>query len=138
MVNSSFTNLSASMNIGSYVINDTTVFLIAEVGANHEADILKAKEHIDAAREAGAHAVKFQSLNVSKLYKEASSHIATLHSMIDLEEQWHAELKSYAEAKGIIFCSSPTYIDAVNILSDLDVSFIKIASAQLGTSSKSP
>lgn len=133
MTSAAFPSHSLSMNIGNHAIDDTAVFLIAEVGANHESDILKAKEHIDAAREAGAHAVKFQSLNVSKLYKEASSHIATLHSMIDLEEHWHAELKSYAEAKGIIFCSSPTYIDAVKILSDLNVSFIKIASAQVGT-----
>ena len=121
------------MNINDHEIGKTNVFLIAEVGANHEADLSKAKEHIDAAKEAGAHAVKFQSLNIAKLYKDASSHIKSLHSMIDLDEQWHAELKSYADSKEIIFCSSPTYIDAVKILSDLDISFIKIASAQVGT-----
>lgn len=63
------------MNINNREIGKTNVFLIAEVGANHEADLSKAKEHIEAAKEAGAYAVKFQSLNIAKLNKDASSHI---------------------------------------------------------------
>jgi len=50
-----------------------------------------------------------------------------------MDEKWHAELKQYADNKEIIFCSSPTYLDAVKILQDLSVDFIKIASAQIGT-----
>ena len=38
------------MKIGNHAIDGNKVFVIAEVGANHEGDLIKAKEHIDAAK----------------------------------------------------------------------------------------
>ena len=42
-------------------------FIIAEIGVNHNGDILLAKRLIDAAKEAGADAVKFQTFKASNL-----------------------------------------------------------------------
>ena len=94
------------MNIGTHLIDGKQVFVIAEVGANHEGDLIKAKEHIDAAKECGAHAVKFQSLNLKHLYKDPSIKIRELHASIDFDEKWYWELKNYADSRNILFCSS--------------------------------
>ena len=55
------------MLIGDHLIPSQEVFVIAEVGSNHQGSLAKAKDHILAAKESGAHAVKFQSLNINKL-----------------------------------------------------------------------
>ena len=45
-------------------------YIIAEIGLNHQGDIVLAKKLIDIAVEAGADCVKFQKRNLSKLYKK--------------------------------------------------------------------
>ncbi len=122
-----------SMNIGNYTIGMDRTFIIAEVGANHTGNLELAKEHIDAASESGADAVKFQSINLSKLYKDPSQSTRDLHAIIDMDEVWCAELKEYSEKRNVLFFSSPTYIEAVGLLDRLDVSLFKLASAQVGT-----
>lgn len=121
------------MKISEFTLGKDGVFVIAEVGSNHEGDIIKAKEHIDAAKECGAQAVKFQSLNIKQLYKDPPKRIRELHAEIDFDERWYSDLKGYADNKGILFCSSPTYLESVRMLADIKVSFLKIASAQIGT-----
>lgn len=59
-------NITNSCSIGP----DTPSFIIAEVGANHNRSIALAKEHIDAAVEAGADAVKFQIYSAETLYSK--------------------------------------------------------------------
>ncbi|MDH5765598.1 MAG: N-acetylneuraminate synthase family protein [Gammaproteobacteria bacterium] len=122
-----------SFNIGAHTIGKGRAFVIAEVGSNHTGILALAKEHIDAAAESGADAVKFQSINLEKLYKQPSQSTRELHAIIDMDEAWCAELKEYSEQKGVIFFSSPTYIDAVEQLKRLNVSLFKLASAQVGT-----
>lgn len=121
------------MKIAGTELTSEKVFIIAEVGSNHEGCIKKAKQHIDQASDIGADAVKFQSLNSKKLYIHPDEDIRKLHELIDMDEQWHKELASYSKEKGILFSSSPTYLDSVSILKDVGVDFIKIASAQIGT-----
>ena len=122
-----------SIKTGDFTIGEGRTFIIAEVGANHTGDLQLAKEHIDAAAESGADAVKFQSISLSKLYQNPSETTKALHAVIDMEEGWCAELKEYAEKRKVIFFSSPTYIEAVDLLDRLDVSLFKLASAQVGT-----
>jgi len=119
--------------VGPFTIGGNRTFVIAEVGANHTGNLELAKEHIDAASETGADAVKFQSINLSKLYKDPSESTKALHAIIDMEEEWCAELKEYSEKRNVIFFSSPTYIEAVDLLNRIDVSLFKLASAQVGT-----
>ena len=122
-----------SIDIGSHTVGTGRTFIIAEVGSNHTGNLTLAKEHIDAVAESGADAVKFQSINLNKLYKNPTQSTRDLHAIIDMDETWCADLKEYAEQRGILFFSSPTYMDAVNLLDRLDVPLFKLASAQVGT-----
>lgn len=109
------------------------IFIIAEIGSNHCNDLDIAYRTIDAAVDAGADAVKFQSIKLSELYYDPSEATKELHKKIDLPEQWHALLKDYCDKKGIIFFSTPTYLRSVDILEELDIPLYKLASAQIGT-----
>lgn len=122
-----------SFAVGDRRIGDGRTFVIAEVGSNHGGDLSCAKEHMVAAREAGADAVKFQSIRLDKLYLAPSEEIRELHSRIDMPEEWHAELDAHGRRIGIPFFSSPTYLDAVVLLDRLEIPLFKIASAQVGT-----
>ena len=118
--------------IGSHQIGGSDVFIIAEVGSNHMSSLQLAKEHIQAASEAGANAVKFQSLDVSQQYLNPSDSIRDLHKKIDLSSTWYAELSSFSAKCDILFSSSPTYLQAIDLLEAVNVLFYKIASAQIG------
>lgn len=108
-------------------------FTIAEIGSNHNQSLDLAKEMIIAAKESGADAVKFQSININELYYNPSQKIKDLHAKIDLSEQWHYELKEFCDKYNIIFHSSPTYLKAIDILEEAGVELYKLASAQIGT-----
>ncbi|MDD5718022.1 MAG: N-acetylneuraminate synthase family protein [Sulfuricurvum sp.] len=108
-------------------------FIIAEIGSNHNQSLSLAFEMIDAAKENGADAVKFQSIDVEALYFQPNDSIKALHRKIDLEESWHRLLKEYCDQKEILFFSSPTYLAAVDILEEIGVELYKLASAQVGT-----
>lgn len=121
------------IKVGDKHIGGDKTFIIAEIGSNHNQDKQLAFESIEAAKESGADAVKFQSLNVEKMYFNPSDDIKKLHKKIDLEESWHSTLKEFSEKKGLIFFSSPTYLSSVDLLESLDVVLYKLASAQIGT-----
>ncbi|MBN2144331.1 MAG: N-acetylneuraminate synthase family protein, partial [Candidatus Aureabacteria bacterium] len=55
------------IKIGPYEIGTGRCFIIAEAGINHNGDVKTAKKMIDAARECGADAVKFQSFKAEWL-----------------------------------------------------------------------
>ncbi|ONF91998.1 N-acetylneuraminate synthase family protein [Leptospira santarosai] len=121
------------IKVGNTSIGGEKTFIIAEVGSNHCQDIQLAYETIDAAVEAGADAVKFQSIRIDKLYLNPSPETVALHKKIDLNESWHALLGDYCKKKNIIFFSAPTYLEAIDILEETDVQLYKLASAQVGT-----
>jgi len=108
-------------------------YIIAEIGSNHNQDLNLAKDMILSAKESGADAVKFQSINIDELYYNPSNQIRKLHKKIDLSEQWHYDLKEYCDKYDITFFSAPTYLNAIKILEDIDVKLYKLASAQIGT-----
>ena len=58
----------AKIKIGNFTIGDNNpCFTIAEAGANHDSDVHKAFRLIDAAKEANADSIKFQTYKASKL-----------------------------------------------------------------------
>lgn len=115
------------------VIGGESIFIVAEIGSNHNRNLQCAFDTIEAAIGSGADAVKFQSLNLDELYYSPSENIKKLHEKIDMDENWHYELKSFCDKKNTIFLSSPTYLKAVEILEQIDVPAYKLASAQIGT-----
>jgi len=115
------------------------VTCIAEVGSNFNDDLDMAKRYVRASAEAGADAVKFQTLKkhliispVTKVKGEVVSYpIYDIFKSAELPEAWHFELKKEADAAGIEFISTPFYLEAVDLLVDVGVRTIKIASGDI-------
>ena len=115
-------------------------YVIAEAGANHNRDLGLAKALIDAAADAGADAVKFQTYTGAGLYSAKTPRFEYLHDdrsprdlldAIALPREWQAELADHARARQIAFFSTPFDRDAVDGLAALGVPAMKIASFEI-------
>ncbi len=118
-------------SIGHFKIGSGRTFIVAEIGSNHAQSLSLAKEHILAAKEAGADAVKFQSIMLDKLYYKPDPKTRELIKSIELPEEWYEELKTFCDKEKIVFFSTPTYLDAVDKLEEIGVPLYKIASPQV-------
>lgn len=118
--------------------------IIAEVGVNHNGSIKIAKKLIEAAKDCGADAVKFQTFTAEKLVrfnaekadyqKETSGEDETQFNMIkklELDVAAHKELIDYCTKKKILFLSSPFDLDSVDLLIKLGLEIIKIPSGEI-------
>ena len=110
-----------------------STFIIAEAGANHNRDLSTAFKLIDAAVDAGADAVKFQTYSSNTLYAANTPDFAGYKDInklikdIELPRQWQKDLKAYCDDKGIEFMSTPFDEEAVEELLTLGVKRMKIA-----------
>jgi len=108
------------------------VFIIAEAGVNHNGNINLAKKLIDAAKDAGCDAIKFQTFKaenvVTKNAERASYQVKniggneTQQEMLkkyELKYDDFIELKEYCDEKEIIFLSTPHSVDAIDFLENL-------------------
>lgn len=120
------------------------VFIIAEAGVNHNGSIELAFKLIDAAKEAGADAVKFQSFKAASLVskkaekaeyqKRTTDSHESQHEMIkrlELSFEDHIQLVDYCKSKNIIFLSSPFDFDSIDILNNLGLDTFKIPSGEI-------
>ncbi|KKW24550.1 MAG: hypothetical protein UY74_C0014G0030 [Candidatus Kaiserbacteria bacterium GW2011_GWC2_52_8b] len=124
--NSMKKNLLAKLGIG----RDKPTFIIAEAGICHNGDMGIAMRMIDAAKKAGANAIKFQTYVTEKRVK-AGSPIFDILKKCELSPENTKELKTYADSVGIIFFSTPFDVDSVFLLKKLGVQLMKIASFDL-------
>jgi sialic acid synthase SpsE len=122
-----------TINVNGFEIGGEKTYIIADIGSNHKQDLSLAKESIDAAAEAGADAIKFQSIQLNELYLNPDAKTTALVKQLEFPEEWHFMLKEYCDKKGVVFFSSPTYLKAVDILEEINVPVYKLASAQVGT-----
>jgi pseudaminic acid synthase len=134
-----------SFNIKGRLISEKTPpFIVAELSANHNGSIDKAKEIILLAHQNGADAIKLQTYTPDTLTINSSKEDFMLreglwsgNSLYSLYEsaytpfEWHEELFSYAEDVGIICFSSPFDESAVDLLESLNTPAYKIASFEL-------
>lgn len=121
---------------------DEPPYVIAEIGSNHNGDMNLCRRLIDAAADAGADAVKFQSWTESTLiaeeeyanntvYADKKRHFGSLREMVrayQLTPSQHLEAAAHCRARGVVFCSTPFSNEEVDLLRGLDVPFYKIAS----------
>ncbi len=120
------------------------VYIIAEAGVNHNGNLELAKKLVDAAAEAGADAVKFQTFvpeNIVSRYAEkadyqkettdkAESQLDMLRKLM-LKKEWHQVLIDYAKAKGIQFISTPFDLESIDFLATLNLPLYKIPSGEI-------
>ena len=120
---------------------DSPCAIIAEVGQNHDGSLGLAHAHIDAAANAGADAIKFQTHIADEesspqepwrtnFSSQDKSRMEYWRRMEFSEQQWQ-ELKQHADEVGLHFLSSPFSLKAVDLLERLDICAWKIASGEI-------
>jgi N,N'-diacetyllegionaminate synthase len=121
------------------------IIVIAEAGVNHNGSIENAFKLIDAAKEAGADYVKFQTFKADKLvnksaqkaeYQKANLQDAdnsqyAMLKRLELTEQMHYEILAHCEKKNIKFLSTPFDLESISFLKTLDVTLGKIPSGEV-------
>jgi N,N'-diacetyllegionaminate synthase len=123
--------------------NDNHVYIIGEIGVNHNGDMDIAKKLIEVAKESGVDAVKFQSFNPEKTkikatpyasYQEKNSQFSSSFEMsmkLKLSPEDHVVLKKYCDEVGVDFLSTGFDNDSVDILESLNVRYQKIPSGEI-------
>ena len=121
-------------------------YIIAELSCNHNQDIHLAYKLIDAAKYAGADAVKLQTYTADTMTLDCNKPMFTdclkgtlwegqtlhqLYSKAYTPWDWHKELKDYANSKGLDLFSSPFDVTAVDFLESLNMPAYKIASFEI-------
>lgn len=120
------------------------VYIIAEAGVNHNGDLAIAKKLVDAAKEAGADAVKFQTFKAenlvckdarkAKYQLETTNQSETQFEMLkklELDYAMHMELIKYCKTVGITFLSTPFDEDSIGLLEELGMDLYKIPSGEI-------
>ena len=127
-------------NIGS----DHPPYIVAELSANHNGEIQKAKKAISCAKKAGADAIKIQTYTPDTMtfdpekpdfiIQEGLWKGRTLYDLYNEAHtpyEWHPELFDYARKVGITLFSSPFDESAVDLLDELNAPAYKIASFEI-------
>ncbi|WCL48617.1 N-acetylneuraminate synthase family protein [Leptospira sp. GIMC2001] len=109
-------------------------FLIAEIGLNHNNDLEIGKRTIEAAAKAGAQAVKFQTYNTQNFIdstQDRAKFLFDIFKKYELNEKFHREFQKTANDNGLIFFSTPLDSESVDLLVNLEVPALKIASGDI-------
>ncbi|WP_029407169.1 pseudaminic acid synthase [Thiomicrorhabdus sp. Milos-T2] len=122
-----------------------SVFIIAEISANHNNDLDLALKTVQAAIDSGADAIKVQTFKPESLALDVDNEIFgpkkqgawkgwrpwDLYQKAALPYEWHIPIKELVESSGKVFFSSPFDLDAVDFLESLKVPLYKIASFEI-------
>lgn len=125
--------------------NNNSVFIIAELSANHNHDFDLAKRTIKAMAESGADAVKVQTYTPDSLVMDCDNEyfgpIPTglwkgikrydLYKEGAMPYEWQPLLKEYAESLGMIFFSTPFDLEGVDFLEEMNIPIYKVASFEI-------
>lgn len=123
----------------------SSTYFIAEMSANHLQDFDRAKKIIEAAKKAGADAIKLQTYRPDTITVDCKGkefmatpgspwdgiNLYDLYKMAYTPWEWHDKLFDYAEKIGITCFSSPFDLTAVDLLEELNVPAYKIASFEI-------
>lgn len=118
-------------------------YVIAEAGVNHNGSIALARELVDAARAAGADAIKFQTFKSERLvsakagkaeYQKSTTGAGTQVEMLkalELSAEAFSELSLHARKQGIEFLSSAFDEESLALIVSLGVKRLKLGSGEL-------
>jgi N-acetylneuraminate synthase len=131
-----------SVKIGNKLVgNNRPIYIIAEIGINHNGDVGIAKQLIDVAKDAAADAVKFQKRSIDLVYTKefldsprespwGTTQRAQKEGLeFGLEE--YQEIDAYCKGKGIEWFASAWDLESQKFLRQFDCKYNKIASAMI-------
>lgn len=126
------------------VSGNSPCFIIAEAGVNHNGSLRLAKKLVDAAKNAGADAIKFQTFKTEDLVTEGAATASyqkkntgkkesqfKMLKKLELSEKDFIKLKKYCDKKNILFLSTPHTENAIDFLEQLRAPAYKVASGDL-------
>ncbi|MEI8037288.1 MAG: N-acetylneuraminate synthase family protein [Verrucomicrobiota bacterium] len=134
-----------SIQLGSKIIDDHSLYFIADIGANHNGSLAKAIDLIRLAREAGADAAKFQNFQADKIVSKTGfealqgnlSHqsnwkksVFEVYQDASIDPSWTPLLKKACDEAGIDYFTSPYDFDSVDRV-DPYVDLYKIGSGDI-------
>jgi len=118
-----------------------SIFIVAEIGINHNGDMSICKELIDVASESGCNAVKLQKRDINKVYtqefldspRESPWGVTQREQKSGLEFgiDEYKEIDQYCKEKGIEWFASAWDLNSQNFLQQFDCKYNKVASAMV-------
>jgi pseudaminic acid synthase len=133
------------MKIDNFEINQNSpVFIIAELSANHNGSLDTALETVRAAKRAGANCIKLQTYRADTITIDSNKddflikgtiwegkNLYNLYEEAYTPWEWHSEIMKVAKEEGLICFSSPFDLTSVDFLEELNVPAYKIASFEI-------
>lgn len=132
------------IKIADFVIGDKQKpFVIAEMSGNHNQSLDRALSIVDAAADAGVHALKLQTYTADTITFNSENpefqisdkdslwkgqNLYKLYEMAHTPWEWHKPIFDHARKRGLVAFSSPFDVSAVDFLEELNVPCYKIAS----------
>ena len=138
--------MEKKIRIGNHVISeDSPAFVVAEMSANHNMDYGRAVAILEAAREAGADAVKIQTYTADTITLNCDDPCfqitqgtlwdgTTLYKLYQTAYtpwEWQPKLMEKARELGLEFFSSPFDLSSVDFLEEMGVPAYKVASFEI-------
>jgi len=118
-----------------------SIFIVAEIGINHNGDMSICKDLIDIASESGCNAVKFQKRDINKVYTQdflnsyRESTWGTTQrdqkSGLEFDLNEYKEINQYCKEKGIEWFASAWDLNSQKFLQQFNCKYNKIASAMI-------
>ena len=120
-----------TIKLGTKIIDDNSLYFIADIGANHNGSLEKAIELIHLAKEAGADAAKFQNFQADKIVSKTGfdnmkgklSHqskwkksVFEVYEDASISKNWTRILKEECEKAGIDYFTSAYDFESVDLV----------------------
>ena len=119
--------------------------IIAEAGVNHNGDLNTALKLCDAAKEAGADVVKFQTWKTEAIitktvaqaeYQQENTGVQEsqfdMLKRLELSYDDFRKIKEHCDSIGIIFASTADEAESLDFLISIGIPFIKVGSGEIG------
>ena len=126
------------------MIKRNKVYIIAEIGINHNGSLNLAIKSIKAAAKAGVDAVKFQSFRTEEFMADKklkykyktfkgtkTEYMYHMFKRLEFQNEWYSKLSNLCKSLEIDFLSSAADIESANILKKINSRAIKIASEDI-------
>lgn len=120
------------------------VFIIAEIGVNHNGNLDIAKQMVERAAECGVDCVKFQTFSADEFIadkdmvyeyeaagKKISENMFDMFKRLEMPSSWHKELFAYSRKCGLVPLTSVADPKSVDLVCNLGISAFKLSSEDL-------